>query len=174
MRPFEDFVNIIIEHEGGYVNDKDDKGGATKYGISLRFLKSIEVCDGDIDDDGDVDIDDIKKLTISESKELYKKYFFDKMLLSQIKDDLASLHIFDHGVNAGTGTAVKLAQRIVKCKEDGIMGKKTITAINEYKNSFVLEYKNLREIYYATIVAKNPINKKFFNGWINRVRTTNF
>lgn len=39
MRPFEDFVKVILKHEGGYVDHPNDPGGATKYGISLRFLQ---------------------------------------------------------------------------------------------------------------------------------------
>ena len=54
MKKFEEAWSYVKENEGGYVNDKNDKGGATKYGVSLRFLKGLERDEGDINGDGEL------------------------------------------------------------------------------------------------------------------------
>ncbi len=63
MSNFEKAVEKVLEHEGGYVDHKNDPGGATNYGISLRFVKQSTGIDLDVDGDGDIDADDIKAMT---------------------------------------------------------------------------------------------------------------
>lgn len=63
--------------EGGYCNDPDDPGGATNYGISLRWLKSLGLNQGDIDRDGDIDASDIRALSKEQAAALFKEKFWD-------------------------------------------------------------------------------------------------
>lgn len=174
MKPFNDYFNVIIKHEGGLVDHPNDPGGTTKYGVSLLFLKDLNLEDGDIDHDGDIDKEDIKVLTVEDSKELYMKFFWDPLHLEGITSDLLKLHVFDHGVNAGTRTSVKLLQRMLGLTEDGSIGKITTKKINEYQGNIVDEYKQVRINYYLNIISKNPKLEVFKKGWINRVETTKF
>ena len=177
MKRFEDFMKVIHLQEGGskFTNDPDDPGGATKYGISLRFLKGTG-SDGDIDNDGDIDINDVKSLDENLANELYKTYFWNKMNLSLINNDLLKLHLLSHGVNAGTSTAVKILQRILGLTVDGKLGKVTAIAANAYKDQakLVQGYASARKVYYDNIVVKNPTLKKYIKGWYNRVDSTRF
>ena len=177
MKRFEDFMKVIHLQEGGskFTNDPDDPGGATKYGISLRFLKGTG-SDGDIDNDGDIDINDIKSLDENLANELYKTYFWNKMNLNLINNDLLKLHLLSHGINAGTATAVKILQRILGLTVDGKLGKVTAIAANAYKDQakLVQGYASARKVYYDNIVAKNPTLKKYIKGWYNRVDSTRF
>ena len=59
---FDDAIGIVLKHEGGYVNDKNDPGGETRYGISKRAYPDL----------------DIKNLTISQATEIYKKDYWVK------------------------------------------------------------------------------------------------
>jgi lysozyme family protein len=156
------------------VDHPNDPGGATKYGVSLLFLKGLSLADGDIDHDGNIDKDDIKALTIEDSKELYLKFFWDPLHLDGLNSEELKLHIFDMGVNAGTRTAVKLLQRILGSTQDGSLGKNTTTAANNYPGDIVKEYKKARQDYYLAIIAKNSKLSVFKKGWMNRIDTTKF
>lgn len=174
MKEFIDYFNVIIEHEGGYVDNKNDPGGKTKYGISLQFIKGLSLENGDIDKDGDIDENDIRALTIEDSKELYKKFFWDPLHLEAIVNEELKLHLFDHGVNAGTKTGVKLLQKILGLTEDGSIGPMTIKAANSYTGNIIEKYKMARQEYYISIIAKNPRLIVFQKGWFNRINTTKF
>ena len=174
MKEFNDYFKVILEHEGGFVDHPSDPGGKTNYGISLLFLKGLVLAEGDIDHDGDIDGDDIKALTIEDSRRLYQKFFWDPLHLEKLINEELKLHIFDHGVNAGTRTAVKLLQRILSLQDDGAIGNMTITAANNYTGNIIEEYKKAREKYYLDIIVKNTRLIVFKNGWLNRIKTTNF
>ena len=174
MKEFNDYFKVILEHEGGFVNHPNDPGGKTNYGISLLFLKGLVLDEGDIDHDGDIDGDDIKALTIEDSRKLYQKFFWDPLHLDGIVNEELKLHIFDHGVNAGTRTAVKLLQRILGVTDDGSLGNATTSATNASTKDLITEYKKAREKYYLDIIVKNPRLIVFKNGWLNRIKTTNF
>jgi lysozyme family protein len=178
MKVFDDYMEVIYEHEvgnspnGGLVDDPDDPGLATKYGISLLFLKGIILVDADIDHDGDIDKDDIKLLSQPQSEVLYLKYFWNPLHFDELTSELLKLHIFDHCVNAGSKTAVRLLQNIVKATPDGVIGNQTITLAN--KQDVVNSYIQARKDYYLQLTVKNPKLVKFYKGWINRVNSTNF
>lgn len=153
---FNQCIEIILRHEGGYVNDPDDLGGETKYGIAKRFFPN----------------EDIKNLTKDRAKYLYFNFYWHPMNLMGITDPLAILHIFDMGVNAGKGNAIRMAQRIAQVKPDGKMGPVSRSAINLI-DDFTDQYIAARKKYYILISFKRN-NKKFLQGWLNRVDTTHF
>lgn len=174
MRQFDDYFKVILEHEGGFVNHTSDPGGQTNYGISLLFLKGLVLADGDIDHNGNIDGDDIRALTVNDSKKLYQKFFWDPLHLETLVNEELKLHLFDHGVNAGTKTAVKLLQRILGLTDDGSLGPITIKAANSYIGNIIEKYKEARQGYYLAIIAKNPKLIVFQKGWFNRINTTKF
>lgn len=174
MREFDDYFNVILKHEGGFSDHSADPGGATKYGVSIVFLKGLTLDEGDINNDGVIDRNDIVALTIDESKAIYQKHFWNPLNLDGISDETLKLHLFDHGVNAGTRTAVKLLQRILGLTDDGQLGPATTGAANSYSNDIVEDYKIARQNYYIAIIQKNPSLAVFKNGWFNRIESTNF
>jgi lysozyme family protein len=174
MRQFDEYFDIILKHEGGFSDHSADPGGATKYGISLVFLKGLTLDEGDINNDGVIDRNDIIGLTIDDSKILYQKHFWNPLNIDNISNELLKLHLFDHGVNAGTRTAVKLLQRILKLNDDGVIGTITTTSANSYNGDIIDEYKKARQNYYLAIIEKNPKLEVFKNGWFNRINSTIF
>lgn len=166
---FENAVKKVIEMEGGYNDIKEDRGGATNYGISLNFLRSK---DEDIDDDGDVDWVDIKNLTEKEAIDLYKKYFWN-----QLYDELSrsiSEKVFTVGVNMGVRIGVKLLQRALnslgsQLSEDGIIGNKTILESKKYSvDKLLIRFVEKQLDYYISIIIRRPSQIKFLRGWKNR------
>lgn len=155
---FKTFMPIILRHEGGYVNDPDDLGGETKYGITERRYPNL----------------DIKALTVNEATEIYYRDFFKPMNLELIDNDLLALHIFDMGVNAGKKTAVKLLQSFLNgITQDGIIGPWTAKLVHAASlNVDIVElYKAKRYEYYYKISLLRR-NSKFLKGWIRRIENT--
>jgi lysozyme family protein len=151
---FERCIPIILRHEGGYVNHPNDPGGETKYGISKRAFPD----------------ENIKNLTVDRAKEIYKEYYWDSMGVEGIDNIQLALHVFDHGVNAGPKTSIRMLQRLAGVNDDGVIGPVTLEAVNskELLDSFEKE----RVKYYIRLATKRPNLKVFLKGWLNRVNTT--
>lgn len=151
-------MEVILGHEGGYVNHHCDPGGETNMGIAKRFYPDL----------------DIKNLTKDQAVEIYFRDYWLKLNLTGIMDASAVLDVFDMGVNAGLRTAVKMAQKIVGAFADGVIGEETIRKINSYPASFVEIYKAHRKVYYVNLSRRKPELRVFLAGWLNRVDTCKF
>lgn len=158
MREFEDYLDVIIKHEGGYVWDVDDPGGETKYGISARAFPKL----------------DIKNLTVEGASKIYYQNYWLPMNLKLISNEELNLHLFDMGVNAGTKTSIKILQALLDLTTDGIIGNNTVKAIENYKGDIVEDYKDARKEFYNKKIVNNPRLAKFKNGWYKRVDSTQF
>jgi lysozyme family protein len=168
------FINSVlpcIQHEGGYNDIKSDKGGATNYGISLRFLKGINE---DIDGDGVVTYLDIKKLTKDDAISLYHDNFW-KAIYEKMPDKLAA-KVFDVSVNAGSSRAHILLQRALnklgsKLTVDGLVGNATLTEIAKYTDQAIVNsYCAVQLEFYKGLVLKDASQEKFLAGWTNRAK----
>lgn len=153
MAYFEEAVKKTIDAEGGYVNDPDDPGGETKFGISKRAFPG----------------EDIASLTIERAKQIYLMNYWKPVKGDEILDQPIAEAIFDFAVNAGVFTAVQLAQRAVEVKDDGAFGPATLTAINTCDPEiFVLRYTIEKVRKYTGIVQKDKTKLKYYVGWILR------
>ena len=172
-------LNVVLEHEGfgKYTDDPADPGGATKWGISLRFLRSLDDFAGDIDGDGDVDADDVKALTKPKAAALYEREFWDKYGYGKIFYTGVAIKIFDLCVNMGPRGAHRVVQRALRASghhviEDGILGPNTLTAINFVSGPLLLVgLRSEAAGYYRTLVARKPVREKYINGWLARAYT---
>lgn len=151
-------------HEGGYVNNPDDPGGATKYGITQR--------DADVVWPGL----NVKDLTLEQAQEFYftttKPERYWNPLYASIASQQACNKIFDLGVLFGVEESVKMAQAAAGTDQDGDFGPATLDCINktaedEFLSSFKLGFLQ----YVQLIVQKNSHLVLFQNGWINRIRS---
>ena len=158
MKNFNDYLKVILKHEGGYVNNPKDPGGETKYGISKRAFPGLN----------------IKELTVEDASAIYYHNYWIKLNLTNIKNEELKLHIFDMAVNAGIKPAIKLLQSILGTTQDGVLGPLSEAKINTYQGDIVEEYKKARIDYYKQLIVKNPKLKVFEKGWINRVNNTKF
>ena len=152
MADFKKAFEKVLKFEGGYVNDKSDSGGETKYGISKKAYPGI----------------DIKSLTLEDAKAIYKKFYWDKIKGNEINNQRIAEIIFDTAVNMGVRRAVKIAQSCLGVKVDGIVGNETIEALNNCDENFINAYK-LQRIKIYVEISKRGDNIKFLRGWISRV-----
>lgn len=181
MSKFYDFVEEVIYVEGGYVNDADDSGGATNFGITESTARKAGYSG------------DIRDITREEAIEIYKKFYWDDLHLDAVShyyEDLA-FELFDTAVNCGVRRSGIFLQRVLNglnyeeklikpsLKLDGIIGPKTIKAISNYKNLrgdagegvLISLLDSLQGSYYLSITEQHPKNKKFLYGWaLHRLR----
>ena len=163
----------IVEREGGFVNDPNDLGGATNWGVTQKTLRKVR---------GAASIQDVKNLTQDEAVEIYLEYYFYKRKINKLPEPLQET-VFDMQVNSGIN-AIKILQKIsnkfgLKLKVDGYLGPKSIKAINDLhtkaQNHLVDAYGIGRRDYYFEIADKRPQNRKYCvtrrgkkGGWIKR------
>ena len=152
---FNDVIDKVLEHEGGYVNDPNDLGGETKYGITKRFYPDV----------------DIKNLTKDDAKDIYKRDYWDKNKIDDLPDNLKHI-FFDMCVNQGRGTAVRVLQRAINNKGgsltvDGGFGPGTSLALAKHKPS-VDRVRCYRLKHYYDLVNKKPEQERFLFGWFKR------
>lgn len=177
---FDKAIEIVLKHEGGFVDDPADPGGATNFGVSIRYLKQRGdldgdgLLDGDFDGDGDIDDDDIKNMTVEEAKEVYRTGFWDKNDLGKIKEFIIAERVFDMCVNMGPRQAGKILQRACNyfgsgLVVDGIMGPNTFRATNNIDaNKLIREIRFNHAKFYLDLVEEKPTLAKFINGWLRR------
>lgn len=158
---FEKALEKVFENEGGFVDDPADAGGATNYGISLKFLQKVKP---------ECTKEDIKNLTKEEAGELYKCHFWQDGL-----PECISILVFDFSVNLGKRQMAKIVQRSINelggtIKVDGVIGPNTINAIGKLNLcTLKSEIKRRLKVFYREITVRRPENKKFLKGWLARV-----
>lgn len=178
-------INMVLSHEGGYSSGSEkqtigDKGRETYRGISRVYnpsWKGWQIIDKN---------KPIKYNAIIHNKNLddaVKEYYYNSYYLPLKCDKINSLliagHLFCHGVNAGIKTSAKLLQKSINnvyninLTVDGIIGSNTLKYVNGDKIKLLeQEFIKQRRQYYNSIARNNPSQKKFLNGWLNRVNKT--
>ena len=170
---FNKAVAVILAHEGGFSNHGADPGGATNYGISLRWLKSQGLY-GDLDDDGDVDIDDILAVDLCHATRIYREKFWQKNHYDRVIDCGVATKVFDMSVNMGPQQAHKLLQRALnglgeRLHVDGVIGPITLTAANTSDPDGLLDaLRDEQRRFYLSLIKHRPALAVFQKGWLKR------
>lgn len=178
-KSIEQLAYEIVSREGGYVNDPDDRGGATNYGVTIGTMASLGL---DLNGDGRVTIEDVKALTPKKAAEIFMDEYFYRPGINKLPKALHDT-VFDMQVNAGRN-AVKILQRVLnqeigaQLAVDGSIGPMTIAAA-ELAASRLPNlrdiYSEARRTYYLNLAERNPSQRKYAKtraggkgGWIIR------
>lgn len=178
---FDRALAVVLSHEGGFVNNKNDPGGATNFGISLRWLLEAGridadgdgYADGDLNLDGHIDINDIKLLTRDNAGAFYRRGWWDKFNYATMPLPVA-IKTFDLAVNMGGLQAHKVLQRACRACgrpliDDGLLGPATRSAVAETTPSaLVIAMRSEAAGFYRGLVAAKPSFNEFIGGWLNR------
>jgi lysozyme family protein len=153
-------IEMILHHEGGYVNHPKDPGGETNLGVTKRVYEEHG------------GTKDMKDLTIEDVKPIYKKSYWDRVKGDDLPAGL-DLCVFDFGVNAGTGRAAKFLQTMIGTVADGGIGPNTLKKLDEYLEEHsvadaIRNYQDERQGYYESLSTFETFGK----GWTRRVKET--
>lgn len=179
MKSVWEIAEEIIIREGGYVNDPDDPGGATNFGVTIHTMRRLGL---DLDGDGDVDVQDVKQLTRDQAIDIFVRHYFRQPRIDLLPNPLHAT-VFDMYVNAGAN-AVKILQRLLAefgepVAVDGGLGPQTAgateRAFTKAGHYLVDAYGIARRDYYFRIGDRRPASRKFARtrrggkgGWIKR------
>ena len=154
---WDDCFEMVLKHEGGYVNHPRDPGGRTNLGVTQRAYEAWLV--------RTVTESDMRKLTPSIVKPFYKAMYWDKIK----GDDLPSgvdYAAFDLAVNSGVGRASKYLQQIAGVTADGVIGPKSLEAIKSRDPKEMADALcNMR----MDFLKRLPTFETFGKGWSRRV-----
>jgi len=178
MADFNKAFLLILSNEGGYGNDPDDPGGETYKGIARKMnpdwlgwyiIDLLKKQPGFPDTLQSADAIEIKKQLDYEVSSFYCTHFWIKVNGEKIINQQVAESIFDFAVNAGVAVSISLAQSVVGVSVDGIIGSKTIEAINRFNPGYFLAALALAKINrYVEICTKRPVSRKYFFGWVVR------
>ena len=171
VKKFEPFV-LRWEGSSKYTNKKSDRGGATKYGITIATWRTVGY---DKNGDGKIDEKDVQLITEEDFKKVLKRNFWDKWKADEIKNQSVAEILVDWLWASGKWGIIK-PQQLLGVKEDGIVGKQTLAAVNGYPNQRQLfeALKNARKAYINKLIKADPsqiVNKK---GWLNRINALEY
>jgi lysozyme family protein len=153
-------LEIILKHEGGYVNHPKDPGGITNLGITKRVYESWV--------EREVSKQEMKDLTPEIVTPIYKKKYWDRCHCDTLSAGL-DLSVFDWAVNSGSGKPAKAVQKFVGATQDGVIGKKTLSLIANYNAKDIVDYLyDVRQKYYES----RTTFEYFGNGWTKRNKHT--
>ncbi len=171
MARVELFAPKILAFEGGFVNDPKDRGGATNMGVTLSTWKKVGY---DKDDDGDIDAADIRLLSKKDAIAVLKSNYWNRWRADQITNQSMAEILVDWLWSSGKWGIV-IPQRLLKVPEDGIVGPKTLYALNSAnQRGLHAAMFQARSRFILDIVNNHPEQKKFLNGWMNRLNQFKF
>jgi lysozyme family protein len=155
MADFNQAVQKTLIHEGGYVNNPNDSGGPTKYGITQADMPGVNISD----------------ITPEQAVAYYSEHYW-KALYSQINSQPIAEKIFDMGVLFGVGTAVGLLQLSLNIVVDHVFGPNTLFAVNQADPAALLAtYKTNLVTHTFNVATANSQDRVFLKGWANRINS---
>jgi lysozyme family protein len=163
---------FILKWEGGFVNDPADRGGATNKGVTIATWRQVGY---DKDGDGDIDVGDLRLITTDDVvKRVLKPHYWDRWRADEIRSQSVANILVDWVWSSGAN-GIKVPQRVLGVAQDGVVGPKTIAALNvQNPRAFFDRIKAEREAFFRRIVQNNPSQNKFLNGWLNRLNDLKF
>ena len=153
---FDKCMEMLLAHEGGYVNHPSDPGGMTNLGVTKRTYDEFNGTD--IDEEG------MRNLTVEDVTPIYRRNYWERCRCQDLPDGI-DWAVFDWAVNSGTGRAAKALQRAVGTLEDGAIGPQTLMCVgNEKPEEIINRIAIHRDSFYRSLSTFDT----FGRGWLRR------
>lgn len=153
-------LEMLLRHEGGFVNHPRDPGGVTNLGVTKKVWEEFT--------GRDVDVKEMRELTPEDVAPLYKALYWDAVKGDELPNGI-DWSVFDWGVNSGPARAAKALQRIVGATPDGAIGPKTLAKVYEADIHDVLnKMHSARQEFYEKLETFDTFGK----GWTKRNNET--
>ena len=159
-RTFKWALGHVEIFEGGFSDDPDDKGGATKYGITKATLSAWR--------GQPVTTNAVRQLTRAEAEEIYFVRYWEALRCDVMAPGIA-FAVFDGAINQGGGFAPKALQRAAGVTADGIIGRRTLGAVKKGGRWVLLDFCARRGMRYALTGAHRVLSRKYWRGWFTRL-----
>ena len=162
MAKYDKLIPTVLKFEGGFANHPSDPGGATNSGVTLSTFRNVY--------GKDKTVQDLKNMTNEQWEHIFKTRFWDRWKADDI-DNQAIANLLVDWLWASGVYGIKYPQEVLGVKTDGIVGLKTLAAINYYPNKKELFEKlwNRRKKHFEDIVRNRPQSKVFLKGWLRRL-----
>ena len=162
---FQVCLTIVLGHEGGYSDVKQDRGGKTNFGVTQKVYDDFCRLTAR-------PLQPVKNITMPEVEAIYSAYWKDAKC-GYMPEPLDML-MFDAAVNHGPGRAAKILQRTLGVDDDAVIGKQTLTALHEDVVATSIDdvchrYLDERAHFFDRIIERDPSQAVFAKGWMNRV-----
>lgn len=172
MTSYDDPIGLVLEHEGGYINHKNDRGGPTNFGVTQKTYSRWL--------GRPASIEDVKNMTEETAREIYESLYLSGPRIHTLPDPPQTL-VLDMAINHGPRNAVRMLQRVINMagfgpiSTDGVIGPKTRRALeravsemgNYFQNALVEE----RVKFFHRIVQRDPSQEVFLRGWLRRAES---
>lgn len=179
MQSVREIATEIVGREGGYVNDPDDPGGATNWGVTIHTMRRLGL---DLDANGTVNAADVRALSRDQAIDIFIEHYFERPQIVTLPEVLHA-SVFDMYVNAGSN-AVRILQRLLRqmsfdVSVDGVIGPQTAAAARKAArrapDKLADAYGIARRNYYFRIADRRVASRKYARtraggkgGWIKR------
>lgn len=179
MQTVRQIAEDIVAREGGYVDDPDDPGGATKFGVTLHTMRRLGI---DLNGDGRVSAADVRALSRAQAVDIFVAHYFEKPGIQALPEVLHA-SVFDMYVNAGRNAVILLQKLLCQMgltvAVDGAIGPQTASAAAQAaaRDPGLLRdaYGIARRNYYFHLADRRPASRKYARtrsgqkgGWIRR------
>lgn len=165
MADYKKLIPFILRWEGGFANDPVDRGGATMKGITIGTFTAYRNTKGN----PEPTVTDLKNISDQEWEDVFKSLFWDRWHADNIKTQSIANILVDW-VWASGKYGITIPQRILGVTQDGVVGPKTIEALNARDaDKLFAQLRQARINFVETIVKRNPSQGKFLNGWKKRI-----
>lgn len=156
---FEDALDRVLKHEGGYVNDPRDRGGMTNLGVTRRAYEAYL--------GRTVSEQEMRALTPATVEPFYRDMYWTVAHCDELPSG-ADYELFDMAVNHGPARAIKLLQRSLDVTSDGVFGSQTRAAVKMHaKTDIINELALQRALFCLKITGDDP----FDDGWAARIES---
>ena len=179
MQTVRQIAKGIVAREGGYVDDPDDPGGPTKFGVTIGTMRRLGL---DLTGDGAITRADVRMLSEAQAVDIFLEHYYEAPRVSAVPEVLQA-SLFDMYVNAG-GQAVKILQRLLRemgfdVAVDGVIGPQTVAAARKAARPDPMALRDAygvaRRNYYFNLADRRVPLRKYARtraggkgGWIRR------